>query len=123
MIRHIDSIVSASTWFVLLLTIAILLPTQKPAAQEKPVFEQGKTYVVVYDCLPEYLSHAASGMLFKGQSLNPCYAELLTAKSTTLPGYAGFREFTDEQGNLWSINTNRIIAVQLKQQPALRASR
>ena len=89
------------------------------APSSPPLFSPGQTYVVVWDCAPEYLAQLLSQQAFSGQPLNPCYSELLTVQAVRSDGWV---LVTDDQGNGWTINSGRMIGFKVAQVP-VRAAR
>ena len=94
---------------LLLLTVGLVAVMLTGCAARSVVPVQiGHTYIVSYDCLPEWVAQWASHAIANGQGLNPCYVEVLHIRQVSGTWMVG----TDEQGRTWTINSARISGFQ-----------
>jgi len=91
----------------------------QPAPASPPLFTVGTTYVVLWECLPEYVAQAVSKGMAGGEQLNPCYAEEVTVQQIRSDGWL---LVTDEGGNGWTVNPARMIGFKVAM-PPVRAAR
>ena len=86
-------------------------------APTAPLFEVGRTYLVVWDCTPEYMAQVVSQMVLGGQGVNPCYTEVLRIDQVRPDGWI----VVTVDGRTWTVNAARMIGVSPVERESLRA--
>lgn len=80
-------------------------------AAPPPAYVVGETYIVNWDCLPEWMVRAAATAQGVEQA-NPCYTEWLTVRAVHRDGWLEVVDATDLRAPLvWRVNPARAIGV------------
>lgn len=76
-------------------------------AQDAPQFIVGQRIIVVWDCVPEWVTQLVSQTMANGQPLDPCFSEILEIRQVLKKD--GWIVVTSEGGEQWTVNVGRAI--------------